>query len=99
MSKYVKNLITDHLRQRLADVSDAMLVNVVGLDANADNRLRTALQSKDINLVVVKNSLAPSSANFRAKAFPNPRLAPVIIATLSFNCAMYFLLHYFVYKG
>ncbi|OHB67194.1 MAG: 50S ribosomal protein L10 [Planctomycetes bacterium RBG_13_63_9] len=58
MSKYVKNLITDHLRQRLADVSDAMLVNVVGLDANADNRLRTALQSKDINLVVVKNSLA-----------------------------------------
>lgn len=58
MSKYVKNLITDHLRERLKNVSDALLVNVVGLDANANNRLRTELQSKDINVMVVKNSLA-----------------------------------------
>ena len=58
MSKYVKNLITDHLRQRLDGVSDALLVNVVGLDANANNRLRTELQAKDIELMVVKNSLA-----------------------------------------
>jgi len=58
MSKYVKNLITDHLRDRLMEVNDALLVNVVGLDANADNRLRAELRSKDINLMVVKNSLA-----------------------------------------
>lgn len=58
MSKYVKDLITDHLRERLQNVNDALLVNVVGLDANADNRLRTELRSKDINLMVVKNSLA-----------------------------------------
>ncbi len=58
MSKYVKNLITDHLRQRLRDVDDALLVNVIGLDANASGRLRTELQAKDINLLVVKNSLA-----------------------------------------
>ena len=58
MSKYVKNLIADHLRQRLANVNDALLVNVVGLDANANNRLRTELQTKDINVLVVKNSLA-----------------------------------------
>lgn len=58
MSKYVKNLITDHLRQRLRSVHDALLVNVVGLDANANNRLRGELTSKDINLMVVKNSLA-----------------------------------------
>jgi large subunit ribosomal protein L10 len=58
MSKYVKNLIADHLRQRLASVNEALLVNVVGLDANADNRLRGELQSKNINLMVVKNSLA-----------------------------------------
>ena len=58
MSKYVKNLITDHLRERLSGVNEALLVSVIGLDANADNRLRTELQAKDINLVVVKNSLA-----------------------------------------
>ncbi|MHC4180098.1 MAG: 50S ribosomal protein L10 [Planctomycetota bacterium] len=58
MSKYVKNLIADHLRERLQGVDEALLVNVVGLDANANNRLRTELQAKDINLMAVKNSLA-----------------------------------------
>lgn len=58
MSKYVKNLITEHLRERFKDVGDALLVNVVGLDANAGNRLRAELAQKDIQLMVVKNSLA-----------------------------------------
>jgi len=58
MSKYVKDLITDHLRQRLEGVEEALLVNVVGLNANANVRLRTELASKDINVLVVKNSLA-----------------------------------------
>jgi large subunit ribosomal protein L10 len=58
MSKYVKNLITDHLRDRFKDVHDALLVNMVGLDANADNRLRAELREKNIHVAVVKNSLA-----------------------------------------
>ena len=58
MSKYVKNLITEHLRERLAEVHDALLVNMVGLDANANNRLRTVLGEKSIRVLVVKNSLA-----------------------------------------
>ena len=58
MSKYVKNLVTEHLRDRLQGVDDALLVDVIGLDANANNRLRTELQEKDIRLVAVKNSLA-----------------------------------------
>jgi len=58
MSKYVKNLITDHLRDRLKGVDDALLVNVVGLDVNTGNRLRSELAQKDIRLMVVKNSLA-----------------------------------------
>jgi len=58
MSKYVKNLISDHLRERLEGVDDALLVNVIGLDANANNQLRTELQEKNINVMVVKNSLA-----------------------------------------
>ena len=58
MSKYVKNLVSEHLRQRLSGVQDAILVNMIGLDANANNRLRTTLQEKDIQVMVVKNSLA-----------------------------------------
>jgi large subunit ribosomal protein L10 len=58
MSKYVKNLIADHLRERLSGVNDAVLVNVIGMNANANNRLRTELAERNINLLVVKNSLA-----------------------------------------
>ena len=58
MSKYVKNLITEHLRQRFQDVGDALLVNMVGLDANANNRLRAQLGQQNIEVMVVKNSLA-----------------------------------------
>ena len=58
MSKYVKNLITEHLRDRFKDLDDALLVNVIGLDANANNRLRAELERKNIHVMVVKNSLA-----------------------------------------
>jgi ribosomal protein L10 len=58
MSKYVKNLITDYVRGRLEGVSDAVLVNVVGLESNNGMRLRAELRSKNIHLLVVKNSLA-----------------------------------------
>jgi len=58
MSKFVKNLIIDDLRKRLDHVNDALLVTVEGVEANANHRLRSELQSKGIKLLVVKNSLA-----------------------------------------
>lgn len=58
MSKYVKNLITDDLRHRLEGVENALLVSVIGLDANKNYRLRKSLRDKQISLLVVKNSLA-----------------------------------------
>jgi len=58
MSKYVKNLISEHLRERLQGVHDALLVKMVGLSANANNRLRAELKQKNIDVMVVKNSLA-----------------------------------------
>ncbi len=70
MSKYVKNLVTDHVRERLDGVDDALLVNVIGMDANANNRLRGILEEKNINLLVVKNSLA-------ARATADTPLAPM----------------------
>ena len=58
MSKYVKNLITDHLRQQLSGVNDALLVNMIGLSANNNYKLRAELRKKKIHVLVVKNSLA-----------------------------------------
>lgn len=58
MSKYVKELVTRDIKRRLDGVEDAVLVSYVGMDANATNELRGELDSKDIHLLVVKNSLA-----------------------------------------
>jgi large subunit ribosomal protein L10 len=70
MSKYVKSLITEHLRERLRNVHDALLVNMVGLEANTNTRLRAELRSKNIQVLVVKNSLA-------ARATEGTPLAPL----------------------
>ena len=58
MSKYVKNLVTQQVARELDGVDDALLVNVIGLDANKSVLLRRQLRDKDIRLLVVKNSLA-----------------------------------------
>lgn len=58
MSKYVKDLITDSLRRRLEGVDDAILVDMIGLNANTNNRLRAEFRRKNIQVMVVKNSLA-----------------------------------------
>lgn len=70
MSKYVKNLISDHLRQKLSGVNDALVVNMIGLKANTNYRLRTLLHQKKIRVTVVKNSLA-------ARAVSGTPLAPM----------------------
>ena len=58
MSKYVKKLITSDISSRLEGVEEAVLVNVIGLDANKTVALRKQLGEKDMRLLVVKNSLA-----------------------------------------
>ncbi|MDP6442917.1 MAG: 50S ribosomal protein L10 [Pirellulaceae bacterium] len=62
MSKFVKNLITQELSSRLEGVEDALLVNVIGMDANSTVALRRQLREKNINLLVIKNSLARRAA-------------------------------------
>ncbi len=58
MSKYVKELISRDISQRLEGVEDAVLVNVIGMDANKTVVLRRELRQKGIELLVVKNSMA-----------------------------------------
>ncbi|MEN6406896.1 MAG: 50S ribosomal protein L10 [Thermoguttaceae bacterium] len=70
MSKYVKNLISDHLRDQLKGVNDALVVNMIGLAANTNTRLRAELRKKNIHVVVVKNSMA-------ARATDGTPLAPL----------------------
>jgi large subunit ribosomal protein L10 len=62
MSKYVKSLITDHIRTQLENVHDALLVNMVGLTANKNTQLRALLRSKNIHVLVIKNSMAAQAA-------------------------------------
>jgi len=58
MSKYLKNLITDDIKKRLDGVSDLLLVDIAGLEANKNVELRKTLRAKKIQLFLVKNSLA-----------------------------------------
>jgi large subunit ribosomal protein L10 len=58
MSKYLKNLMADHLKSRLDGVSDLLVVDVMGMESQRTVALRKTLRQKKINLLVVKNSLA-----------------------------------------
>src|SRR5687767_12724248 len=58
MSKTLKRLITEEIKQRLQGVNDAVLVNVIGLDSLNTYNLRRELRKKGLSLLVVKSSLA-----------------------------------------
>ena len=62
MSKYVKNLLVQDIARRLSGVDDVLLVNVVGLSVNQSVQLRKQLREKNIELMVIKNSLAKRAA-------------------------------------
>ena len=58
MSKYVKDLLTSDLQQQLEGVNDLLVVNVVGMENNQNVILRKQLREQNVQLRVVKNSLA-----------------------------------------
>lgn len=58
MSKYVKNLIAGEIQDRLQGVEDAVLANVVGMDAQASFLIRKRLRENGIHMLVVKRSMA-----------------------------------------
>ena len=58
MSKQIKELMTQDFANRLEGVSDAVLVNVVGMDANTTVNLRRTLRQKNIQMMVVRGGLA-----------------------------------------
>jgi ribosomal protein L10 len=68
MSKQLKSMIASDIRKRLDGVSDALLVNVIGLDSSSTFNLRKELRSKNIHVLVVKNSLAKRATEGTALA-------------------------------
>ncbi|MEX0886208.1 MAG: 50S ribosomal protein L10 [Phycisphaeraceae bacterium] len=70
MSKPVKELMIESYKQRFGDVTGAVLIDIRGIDAGVNNRLRAGLHAKQVKVTVVKNSLAK-------KAFEGTPLEPV----------------------
>lgn len=70
MSKPVKNLIAESYKKRFEGVSDAVLVDIRGIESNTNNELRAGLAEKQIKITVVKNSLA-------RKAWADTDMAPL----------------------
>lgn len=58
MSKAIKQLEMNALKKTFDGVRDLVFLNVVGLNAIAENQARLALRKKGIRLQMVKNSLA-----------------------------------------
>src|SRR5947209_4392556 len=58
MSKAIKQMQMDVLKQTFTGVRDMVFMNVVGLGSNADNQIRLGLRKKGIRLQMIKNSLA-----------------------------------------
>ena len=58
MSKYVKKLMMDELRETLVGVRDLLVLDLKGVDAIADNQMRLKLREKEIQIRVVTNNLA-----------------------------------------
>jgi large subunit ribosomal protein L10 len=57
MSKQIKQMEMDALKNTFRDVRDLVMLSVTGISAQTDNQLRLALRKKNIRLQVIKNSL------------------------------------------
>ncbi|HZZ79683.1 MAG TPA: 50S ribosomal protein L10 [Gemmataceae bacterium] len=58
MSKIIKQMQMNALKRDFDGVRDMVMLNIVGLDAIAENKMRLDLRKKGIRLQMVKNSLA-----------------------------------------
>jgi large subunit ribosomal protein L10 len=57
MSKRIKQMQMDSLKDVFRDVRDMVLLSTSGVNAQVDNQMRNSLRKKNIRLQVVKNSL------------------------------------------
>ena len=50
MSKLIKDMIVTEYRRRFDDITDALIIDIRGIDANENNNLRVDLFGKDIHI-------------------------------------------------
>lgn len=58
MSKRIKELMVAEYQKRFADIENAVVIEIRGMDANDNNSFRGELAKDDIRVMIVKNSLA-----------------------------------------
>jgi large subunit ribosomal protein L10 len=58
MSRKIKQMQMDQLAKTFGGVRDLVVLNLTGVDSQTDNRLRLDLRKKNIQMHMVKNSLA-----------------------------------------
>ena len=75
MSKAIKALMTEQLRERYGGMSSACIVDLTGLDVHSQEKLRRNLRTKQARLEVVKNSLARRAF----KGGPLDSLGPTLV--------------------
>jgi large subunit ribosomal protein L10 len=63
MSKVVKQYVTRDIQNRLAGAKDAVVINLVGVEANANCELRKIFREKGISVLVVKRTLAARASD------------------------------------
>jgi len=57
MSKLVKDMITKEVQSRFGSLDSIMVVNMIGLDANQSNQVRSELRKNNIQVEVIRNGL------------------------------------------
>lgn len=63
MSKRVKGMLIDTIREQIGENRDILLIDSSKLDANTANRFRLALREKGIGVLTVQNTLARRALN------------------------------------
>jgi large subunit ribosomal protein L10 len=75
VGKAIKALMTEQLRERYAGMNSACVVELTGLDVQAQEKLRRSLRTKSARLEVLKNSLA----RLALKGGPLDPLGPTLV--------------------
>lgn len=68
MSKVIKGMMMDEIRQSVGECRDVLVIDMSKLDGKTDNKFRLEMQKKGLNLLQVKNSLAKRA--FADMGFP-----------------------------
>ena len=82
MSKPVKEMMMADYLAKLGENSDALLLNILGVDANSTNELRKDLAKSEISVTVLRNNVA-------RKAFEGSGLEPLADLLTGPNALVY----------